>query len=161
MPQQNQVRNTIGPILSLQGVDMAKRRAISEVIAAIFLIGVVATASFLAIHGASKKTIDAQHSVADALRLKGGQIQELLSVISKKSTGNAITVELLNYGLKDIIITEVLVDGASASYTLVDSSGADLAGKMIRNKILTLQIQKNGQTVQIITDTKNMLKITI
>jgi hypothetical protein len=140
---------------------MAKSRAISEVMATILLIGVVATASFLALNGASKKTIEAQHSVADALELKGRQIQELLSVISKKSTGNTITIEFLNYGLKDIIITDVLVDGIGASYTLVDSSGANLADKIIRNKILTLQVQKRGQTVQIITDTKNIFKITI
>lgn len=140
---------------------MAKRRTISEVIAATFLIAVVATTSFLALNGASKKIIETQHSVADALELRGNQIQELLSIISKKSVGNTITVELLNYGLKDIVITEVLVDGTSTSYTLVDSSGANQADKIIRNKILTLQVQKSGQTVQIITDTKNMLKIII
>ncbi|MBI5146739.1 MAG: hypothetical protein HZA84_05915 [Thaumarchaeota archaeon] len=140
---------------------MAKRRAISEVIAATLLIAVVATASFLALNGASKKTIETQHSVADALELRGNQIQELLSIISKKSVGNTITIELLNYGLKDIIITAVLVDGTSTSYTLVDSSGANQIDKIIRNKILTLQVQKSGQTIQIITDTKNMLKITI
>lgn len=140
---------------------MAKRRAIGEVIATILLIAVVATASFLALNGASKKITESQYSVADALELKGMQIQELLSIISKKSVGNTITVELLNYGLKDIIITEVLVDGDRAPYALVDSSGSNLDGKIIRSKILELQIQKGGQTVQIITDTKNILKITI
>lgn len=140
---------------------MAKRRVIGEVIAATFLIAVIATASFLALNGASKKTIESQHSVANALELKGSQIQELLSIISKKSVGNTITVELLNYGLKDIIITTVLVDGERTSYTLVDSSGTNLTDKIIRNKILILQVQKSGQTVQIITDTKNILKITI
>jgi len=140
---------------------MAKRRAISEVIATTLLIAIVATASFLALNGASKKTIETQHSVADALELKGSQIQELLSIISKKSVGNTITVELLNYGLKDIIITEILVDGTAASYALVDSSGTNLVDKIIRNKILTLQVQKNGQTIQIITNTKNMHKIMI
>ncbi|WKT57204.1 hypothetical protein QVH35_07115 [Candidatus Nitrosotenuis chungbukensis] len=140
---------------------MAKRRAVSEVIAATLLIAVVATASFLAISGASKKTAETQHSVADALELKGRQVQELLSIISKKSAGDTITIELLNYGLKDIIITDVLVDGTGAPYTLVDSSGVNQDGKIIRNKILALQLQKGGQTVQIITDTKNILKITI
>lgn len=140
---------------------MAKRRAIGEVIAATLLIAVVATASFLALNGASKKTIETQHSIADTLELRGSQIQELLSIISKKSVGNTITVELLNYGLKDIIIAEVLVDGMLASYTLVDSSGTNLDDKIIRNKILILQVQKGGKTIQIITDTKNLLKITI
>lgn len=140
---------------------MTKRRAISEVIAATFLIAVVATASFLALNGASKKILDAQHSVEDALELKGRQIQELLSIISKKSVRDMITVELVNYGLKDIVIAEILVDGVDAPYTLVDSNGVNLTDKIIRNKILTLQVQQNGKTIQIITDTKNLLQITI
>lgn len=140
---------------------MTKRRAISEVISATFLIAVVATASFLALNGASKKILDAQHSVEDALELKGRQIQELLSIISKKSVRDMITVELVNYGLKDIVIAEILVDGVDAPYTLVDSNGVNLTDKIIRNKILTLQVQQNGKTIQIITDTKNLLQITI
>lgn len=140
---------------------MVKRRAISEVVAATLLIAVIATASFLALNGASKKTIENQNSVADALEFKGSQIQELLSIISKKSAVNAITVELLNYGLKDIIVIAVLVDGTSSSYTLVDSDGTNQSDKIIRNKILTLQIPKSGQSVQIITNTKNILKISI
>ncbi len=140
---------------------MAKRRAISEVIAATFLIAVVAAASFLALNGASKKILDAQHSVEDALELKGSQVQESLSIISKKSVRDMITVELVNYGLKDIVIAEILVDGVDAPYALVDSNGVNLTDKIIRNKILTLQVKQSGKTIQIITDTKNLLQITI
>jgi hypothetical protein len=140
---------------------MKKRRAISEVIAATLLIAVIASTSFLALNSTSKKIIENQNSVADTLEIKGGQIQELLSIISKKSVGNTITAELLNYGLKDITITAVLVDGTNSAYTLVDSNGADQSNKIIRKEILTLQIPKSGQTVQIITNTKNILKITI
>jgi flagellin-like protein len=140
---------------------MAKRRAISEVIAVILLIAVIATASFLALNGASKKTIEKQHSVDDMLEFKSSQIQEMLSIISKKSIGNITTVELLNYGLKDITVTEVLVDGIGSSYILVDSSGTNQANKIIRKEILTLQIPKSSQTIQIITNTKNILRISI
>ena len=140
---------------------MTRRRAISEVVAATLLIAVIAASSFLALNNASKKIIENQHSVYDALESKGSQIQEVISIISKKSVGNAITVELLNYGLKDITVTEVLVDGTGSPYTLVDSSGTSQDIKIIRNKILALKIPKSGQTVQINTNTKNMFKITI
>ena len=160
MLQQIQAHSIIGRIQLLQD-NMAKRRAISEVIAVILLIAVIATASFLALNGASKKTIEKQHSVADTLEFKGSQIQELLSIISKKSVGNTTTVELLNYGLKDITITEVLVDGIDSLYTLVDSSGTNQANKIIRKEIFILQIPKSGQTIQIITNTKNILRISI
>ncbi|HSA97535.1 MAG TPA: hypothetical protein VLF17_00450 [Candidatus Nitrosotenuis sp.] len=140
---------------------MAKRRAIGEVVSATILIAVIAASSFLALNNASKKIIENQYSIHDALESKSSQIQEVISIISKKSVGNAITVELLNYGLKDIVITEVLVDGAGSSYILMDSGGANQDNKITRNKILVLQIPKGGQTVQIITDTKNMLKITV
>lgn len=160
MLQQIQAHDTIGQIQLLQD-DMAKRRAVSEVVAVTLLIAVIATASFLALNGASKKTIEKQHSVADTLEFKGSQIQELLSIISKKSVGNTTTIELLNYGLKNITVTEVLIDGIGSSYTLVDSSGANQANKIIRKEILILQIPKSGQTIQIITNTKNILRISI
>lgn len=140
---------------------MIKRRATSEVVAATLLIAVIATVSFLTLNGTLKKTIEHQNSVSDALELKSGQIKELLSVISKKSAESVIVIELLNYGPKDIIITHVFVDGISSSYTLVNSNGADQSDKIIRNKILTLKVPKNGQTIQIMTDTKNLLKISI
>ena len=160
MLQQIQAHGIIGQIQLLQD-NMVKRRAVSEVIAVILLIAVIATASFLALNGASKKTIEKQHSVEDMLESKSSQIQEMLSIISKKSIGNITTVELLNYGLKNITITEVLVDGVGSSYTLVDSSGKNQDNKIIRKEILTLQIPKGSQTIQIITNTKNMLRISI
>lgn len=140
---------------------MVRKRAVSEVVAATILLAVIAASSFLALNNTSKKIMESRNSIHDALELKGSQIQEAISIISKKSTGNAITVELLNYGSKDIVITEVLVDGTISPYILADSSGANQDNKIIRSKILSLQIPKSGQTVQIITNTKNMLKITI
>lgn len=138
-----------------------KKRAVSEVVAATILLAVIAASSFMALNNTSKKIIEGQHSVHDALESKSSQIQEAISVISKKSDGNAITIELLNYGPRDITVTEVLVDGTGSQYTIADSSGEDQGGKMIRNRILVMQIPKGGQTVQIITDTKNMFRITV
>lgn len=140
---------------------MAKRRAISEIVAVTIMLAVIATASFLALNNASKRINESQQSIHDALESKGSQVQEAISIISKESTSNVITVELLNYGLKDITVTEVLVDGAGSQYTIIDYNNAIQGNKIVRNKILTLQIPKSGQTVQIITSTKNILEITI
>lgn len=140
---------------------MTGKRAVSEIVAATIMLAVIATSSFLALNNMSKKIIENQHSVRDMLELRGSQIQETISIISKKSEDEAIAVELLNYGSRDIVITQVMVDGVSSPYTLADSGGAYQDNKVIRNKILLLQIPKGGQTVQIITSTKNMLKITI
>jgi len=140
---------------------MARKRAVSEIVAVTIMLAVIATSSFLALNNTSEKIIENQHSVHDMLELSGSQIQETVSIISKKSESNAIAVELLNYGSKNITVAQVMVDGINAPYTLVDSGGTYQDNKIIRNKILLLQIPKGGQTVQIITSTKNMLKITI
>lgn len=161
MPQQILALIINGQTLLWLEDNVIKRRAISEVVATILLIAIITTVSFLTLNGTLKKTIENQNSVSDALELKSGQIKELLSIISKKSIENTIVIELLNYGPKDIIIIQVLVDGTSSSYVLTNSDGADQSDKIIRNKILTLKIPKSGQTIQIITDTKNMLKISI
>lgn len=138
-----------------------KRRGVSEVVAATILLAVIAATSFLALNSVSKKITEGQNSVHDTLESKGRQIQEAVSIISKKSAGNAITLELLNYGPRDIAVTEVLVDGAGSPYTITDSDGEDQDNRMIRSRILVLHIPKSGQTVHIITDTKNIFRITV
>lgn len=162
-PLQDQAHIITGQTVLLQDDDemTTKRRAVSEVVAATILLAVIAASSFVALNNTSKKITEGQHSVHDALESKSSQIQETISIISKRSTGNAITLELLNYGPRDITVTEVLVDGTGSPYALMDSNGEVQDSKMIRSRILTLQIPKGGQTVQIITDTKNMFRITI
>jgi len=124
------------------------------------LLAVIATVSYFALSGASKKTIDAERTVTDVIELKGSQVQELLSVISKNASPGSITLELLNYGKKDITIERVFVDGSPFAFTVSDSDGNVYSNNTITPKKITeLYVGAAGQSIQIVTSSKNIINL--
>lgn len=141
---------------------MKKRRGVGEVVAVIILMAVIATTSILALGASSKQTLDGEKTVADALHDKGAQIQELLSVIQQNIHPDKIKLEVFNYGLKDIVIEAVLVDGKKTTYVLHDSYGQAFTNNTIpQRKIMVLEANGVGGSVQLITDTQNLIEIKI
>ena len=141
---------------------MQKRRAISEVVAAMLMLAVIATASFLAVSGSSKQTLENEKTVAEALHEKSTQIQELVSVISQKVQPNKIILEIINYGLKEITIQKVLVDGNESTFAIKNDQGALFTNNTIPKKtILVLEANMMGKSIQLITTTGNLINIKI
>jgi len=83
------------------------KRGISETVSVVLLLVVIATASYFALSESSKRIIDNEKTVTDTLEIKGSQIQELLSVITINTTLGNTTLEILNYGTKNIVIDRV------------------------------------------------------
>lgn len=141
---------------------MRNRRGVSEVIATILLMAVIATVSFLALNNSSKQTMENEKTVTEALYEKSTQIQELLSVIGHKTNSGKIQLELFNYGLKEIILDGVFVDGKEASFVLSDGSGVVFVNNTFaQKKIMMLETNMTGRSVQLLTNTKNLIDIKI
>lgn len=138
-----------------------QRRGISEVVASILLIGVVAVASLLAVNTSSKQITESEKTVEGALSQKSMQIQELVSIISSKAVSNKVLVEMINYGLKDIMIADVLVDGRKAGFILKDGDVIVPINTIPKKKILVLETNMTGSSVQMITDTGNLININL
>ncbi len=137
-----------------------RRRGISEAVSAVLLLAVIATVSYFALSGASKKTIDAERTVSDILEIKGSQIQELLSVISKNVSAENITLELLNYGHRNIIIEQVFVDGNPFAFAVSDSNGNIFSNNTIPPRIIMeLYVGTSGQSIQLVTSSKNIINL--
>jgi hypothetical protein len=135
------------------------RRGISEAVTAVLLLAVIATVSYFALGGSVKRTIDNERTITDAISLKGFQVQELISIISTKIT-DTTTFELINYGPNDIIIDKVFLDGNSLPFTVSDSNGDVFLNNTISPKeIMVLQVDGVGNSIQLITDSKNMISI--
>lgn len=142
--------------------DMKKRRGVGEVVAVIILMAVIATMSILALGASSRQTLDSEKTVADALHDKGAQIQELLSVIQQDVQLGKIRLEVFNYGLKDIVLEAVLVDGKKTTYLLYDSNGHAFTNNTIpQRKIMVLETDDVGRSVQLITNTQNLIELKI
>jgi len=104
----------------------------------VLLLAVIATASFFALSNFAKNTEDNSMSVSDALERKGEQALELVSVISKDVLQNKITLELLNYGTRNIRIVDVLVDGKAAQFLVIGYDGSEIASKTLEPSRITL-----------------------
>lgn len=133
-----------------------------EVVAVVMLMAVIATTSILALGASTKQTLDSEKTVADALYDRGAQIQELLSVIQQNIKPDKIILEVFNYGPKDIVLETVLVDGKKTTYLLRDSYGYSFVNNTIpQRKIMMLETNTVGGSVQLITDTQNLIDIKI
>lgn len=136
-----------------------QRRGISEAVSVVLLLAVIATASYFALNGSTKKTTESERSVAETIALKGTQAQELLAVISKNTT-DEIAFEILNYGPKEIVVEMALVDGTPSSFIILDSAGNVFSNNTIPQKeIMRLEMSGAGQSVQIVTGSKNVLSL--
>jgi hypothetical protein len=138
-----------------------RRRGISEAVSAILLLAVIATASYFALNGTTKRTIDEERTISDAIELKGSQIRELLSVISTNISASSISMEILNYGTSDIIVEQVFIDGTPQPFTIFDSDGNILNHTVSPRKIITLHINSAGQSIQILTGSKNIITLSV
>ncbi|MFY9301236.1 MAG: hypothetical protein WAO91_08615 [Candidatus Nitrosotenuis sp.] len=136
------------------------KRGISEIVASILLIAVIATASFLAVTVSSKQIMESKTTVSEALHEKGVQIQELVSVITSKADSKKISLELLNYGMKEIIVDDVFVDGKKSAFVLKEN-GMALSDTIPKKKIVVLETNTTGNSVQLVTGTGNLIGIKI
>lgn len=136
------------------------RRAISEAVSAVMLLGVVASVSFLALDGSVTNITDHETAAVGAMEQRGARVQELLSIISQNVLTDQVVVELINYGMYNITISSVFLDGVpSPEFVLLDSAGAN-AGRIIAPKqIVTLKAAGSGKTLQILTLSGNIIAL--
>lgn len=124
------------------------------------LLVVIAAASFFALSNSAKNMEDSSMSVSDALERKGAQALELVSVISKDVLQNKITLELLNYGTRNIRIEDVLVDGKVAQFLMIGHDGSQIASKTLEpGRITLVQVAGSGQEIQLLTGSGGLLRI--
>lgn len=124
------------------------------------LLGVVAGSSFVALSGATKSIEREESSIADSIRARADQLQELVSVISKKMSPDGITVEIINYGTRNITILQAFADGILRPFSLSDQDGVVFENNTIPpKKIMTVQIDGTGKSAQILTETKNIITL--
>lgn len=132
------------------------RQGTSEVIAALLIMGVVAGVSFLALSSSAKQVISNQRSVNEILDDKNSQIQELLSIINYTVDSGKINLELFNYGVQEIKISRILVDGTDANYTIYLQDGTP-TNTIPQKTLITLEVSNAGKSIQIITSTGNLI----
>lgn len=136
------------------------RRGSSEAVSVVILAIVISTSSYYALSNSSQRITDNQRSAIDMMNLKNAQTQELISIISRDVSQETITLEMVNFGTKTIVIDSVFVDSIKYDFVLSNSTGYVFDNNVIPvREIMVLRIFGTGQSIQIITDSKNMIDL--
>lgn len=136
------------------------RRGSSEAVSVVILAIVISTSSYYALSNSSQRITDNQRSAIDMMNLKNAQTQELISIISRDVSQETITLEMVNFGTKTIVIDSVFVDSIKYDFVLSNSTGYVFDNDVIPvREIMVLRIFGTGQSIQIITDSKNMIAL--
>lgn len=93
---------------------MKKRSGLSEILSAIIIIAVVVAGLGLYVGLSEQRILGETITVKEAMEKKGDQhseLIELLDMIWLQSDPNILEVFLFNYGLKNITISNVIVNG--------------------------------------------------
>ncbi|MGQ0772006.1 MAG: hypothetical protein ACT4NT_04465 [Nitrososphaerota archaeon] len=93
---------------------MKSRRAVSEIVSALIIIAVVASGLGLYVTLSQQRILGETQSVKDAMESSESRLTEIIEqiVILKNNTGvREVSVFVYNYGLKNVTITDVFVNG--------------------------------------------------
>jgi len=136
------------------------RRGSSEAVSVMILAIVISTSSYYALNNSSQSITDNQRSAIDMMNLKNAQTQELISIISRDVSQETITLEMVNFGTKTIVIDSVFVDAIQYAFVLSNSTGYVFDNNVMPvREIVVLKVFGTGQSIQIITDSKNMIDL--
>ena len=94
---------------------MKRRRGISEIISSIIVISVVVAGLGIYVSISEQRILGDTITIKDALEQKNKQMSELVESISmfKNADPNVFEIYLHNYGLKNVTISKVYVNGTT------------------------------------------------
>ena len=116
---------------------MKRRRAVSEIISAIIVISVVVAGLGVYTNLSGQRILGDTLTVKEAMDKKDDQISELIELVdmfTNAADSNIFEIYLHNYGLKDITISKVYVNGiinmddvSADSISVQDLNGIDIS----------------------------------
>lgn len=132
-----------------------KRKASGEVIAAIFLLAVTGTIMAVVVSSSSYHVSSDQDTVSESIKMSTQRVRELVSVIDITKNPDSTAIELINYGVTEIPIKSVMVDGKESPYTIKTHDENQLSKLPVR-EIVMIEVPTSGDSVQIQTTAGNI-----
>ncbi len=96
---------------------MKSRRGISEIVSAMVIIAVVASGLGLYTALSQQRILGETQSVKDTMKSSEGQLSEMIEHITMLKKNNEAHVFVYNYGLKNITINTLFVNGTNEPTT--------------------------------------------
>ena len=134
-----------------------KRKAISEIYSAALMFAITLAIAGLVITASTNQFGKQQHSASQMLVSSQNKMSESVSFIAGRNMPAGSEVELVNYGLTNIQIDEIMVDGAKTSYAMSYINGTRVSYLPVREPVV-IDADRQGSKMQLVTSNNSIFE---
>lgn len=134
-----------------------KRKAISEIYSVALMFAVTLAIAGLVIAASTNQFGRQQQSASQMLTSSQNKMSESISFIAGRNTPAGSEVEAVNYGLTNIRIYDIMVDGTKASYTISYINGTRVSYLPVREPIV-IDADRSGSKMQLVTSNNSIFE---
>ncbi len=134
-----------------------KRKAISEIYSAALMFAVTLAIAGLVIAASTNQFGRQQQSASQMLTSSENKMSESVSFIAGRNTPAGSEVEIVNYGMTNLQIDSIMVDGTKASYTISYINGTRAQSLPVREPVV-IDADRQGSKMQLVTSNNSIFE---
>lgn len=138
-------------------MDAMKRKAISEIYSAALMFAVTLAIAGLVIAASTNQFGRQQQSASQMLASSQNKMSESVSFIAGRNTPAGSEVELVNYGLANLQVNDIMVDGTKTLYTISYINGTKTQSMPIREPVV-IDADRQGSKMQLVTSNNSIFE---
>jgi flagellin-like protein len=137
-----------------------KRKAISEIYSAALMFAVTLAIAGLVIAASTNQFGRQQQSASQMLTSSQNKISESVSFIAGRNTSAGSEVEVVNYGMTNLQVDSIMVDGTKTSYTISYINGTTTQSLPVREPIV-IDADRSGSKMQLVTSNGSIFEFSL
>ncbi|MDE1767096.1 MAG: hypothetical protein KGI27_12620 [Thaumarchaeota archaeon] len=137
-----------------------KRKAISEIYSAALMFAVTLAIAGLVIAASTNQFGKQQQSASQMLTSSQNKMSESLSFVAGRNTSTGAEVEVVNYGMTNLQIDSIMVDGIKVPYTISYINGARTQSLPVREPVV-IDANKSGTKMQLVTSNGSIFEFSL
>jgi flagellin-like protein len=134
-----------------------KRKAISEIYSVALMFAITLAIAGLVIAASTNQFGRQQQSASQMLISSQNKMSESISFIAGRNTPAGSEVEIVNYGLTNIQIDDIMVDGIKVPYTASYINGTGVSYLPIREPVV-IDADRSGSKMQLVTSNNSIFE---
>ncbi|MGI0087873.1 MAG: hypothetical protein ACREBI_07910 [Nitrosotalea sp.] len=134
-----------------------KRRAISEIYSAALMFAVTLAIAGLVIAASTNQFGKQQQSASQMLTSSENKMSESVSFIAGRNAPAGSEVEIVNYGMTNLQVDDIMVDGTKTSYTISYINGTRTQSLPVREPVV-IDADRQGSKMQLVTSNNSIFE---
>ena len=134
-----------------------KRKAISEIYSVALMFAITLAIAGLVIAASTNQFGRQQQSASQMLTLSQNKMSESISFIAGRNTSGGSEAEIVNYGLANIQVDSIMVDGTKASFTISYINGTSVTYLPVREPVV-IDADRQGSKMQLVTSNNSIFE---